>query len=358
MTEELQNLSQPVSPTPDIAAFMSTSSYRTCDTLIALLLLLCLFIGLPGNLLSFLFYTKRSDFPSLIYSVVCGVDVITSVIHIPVMFSLFDFRKPGLFSNEIFCVAWNVVLYFQARMSMFLVMVLSVSRTIAIVYPFYRMSKKVFLVSLALFTLYICLWNTLLIPISQGNLYFGYDHVTVYCYYVFNDGFGILVRLELIEQIFYMITIGVPPLLTLISFLKSITKLANKNSSSNMSKRNRKASVTLAAFTALFLICNLPCFLNNLVFTAGFLQGVYPRPYYMSTFMFFYSWVLAEVVSVVVNAALNPVLYYYRVKKLRIWTISLLIRRFGTRAQQSRHSTAEKSRISVLDPGTTGLNPH
>jgi hypothetical protein len=93
-----------------------------------------------------------------------------------------------------------------------------------------------------------------------------------------------------------------------------------------MSKKKQQASVTLASFTALFMICNAPCFVNNVVYVVGyFMSRKYPRPFYMSTFMFFYSWVLAEVVSMVLNAALNPVLYYLRVQGLKGWTLSLFL---------------------------------
>ena len=305
--------------TPDVEEFLSIEAYRRYDVLIALILMLCLLIGFPGNLISLFFYSRRKSFASLIYSCICGLDVFTSLISIPVTISLFNHRMPGILANQIFCVGWNVVFYFLTRMSMFLVMLLSVSRTIAIVFPFYQMRKIVFLASSGIYILIMFIWSGLVVHYGGADMFYSYDKVNVYCYY---ELFKVGNSFAQIEQILFVLSLGIPPIVTLISFTISVNKLARKSSVSHMSDRNRQASVTLASFTGLFLICNAPCFANNVVYMVGSFLGIYPRPFYMSTFMFFYSWVLAEVVSVVVNAALNPVLYYFRIQALRRWTMS------------------------------------
>jgi hypothetical protein len=161
--------------------------------------------------------------------------------------------------------------------------------------------------------------QALIIPYGGSEMFYDYDNINAYCYYAINGHFA------KIDQLLFSMSLGIPPFATFISFAISVYKLSKKNSMSHtMSKRKQQASVTIASFTALFLICNAPCFINNLVYTIGYFMNIeYPRPFYMSTFMFFYSWVLAEVVSMVVNAALNPVLYYLRVQGLKVWTLSL-----------------------------------
>ena len=309
--------------TPDVSEFMSVDTYRTYDVLIGLILLVCFVIGLPGNLASFIYFSRRKDFAGLVYSLISGIDTVTCLIHIPVMLALFNGRKPGVFANRIFCVGWNVVFYFQARISMFLVMSLSVSRTIAIVLPFNKVEKPAFLFSCALYSLYLFMWYVLIIFFGGKEKFYDFDTMNVYCYYDL-EGAGLF---GLIEQASFALSLGIPPIITLISFIISVNKLIRSNIALRMSKRNRQASITLTVFTGLFLICNLPCFLNNAVYMAGFLMNSeYPRPFYMSTFMFFYSWVLAEVLSVAINAALNPVLYICRIQGLRIWIVNLVTR--------------------------------
>ena len=331
--------------TPDVSEFMSVDTYRTYDALIGLILLVCFVIGLPGNLASFIYFSRRKDFAGLVYSLISGIDTVTCLIQIPVMMALFDDRKPGIFANKIFCVGWNVVFYFQARISMFLVMALSVSRTIAIVLPFRRTNKSLFLLSCAVYTLYLFTWQVLIIllgGITEETMFYDYEKRSLYCnYYLFDSA----PSFAQIEQTFFSLSLGIPPILTLISLIISVCKLRKRTSVSHMSQRNRQASITMALFSALFLFCNAPCFLNNVVYMASFyLHYDYPRPFYTSTFMFFYSWVLAEVVSVVVNATLNPVLYFFRIQGLRIWMFNLANRRKATRSDISS-AIATSSRI-------------
>ena len=247
--------------TPDVSEFMSVETYRTYDVLIGLILLVCFFIGLPGNLASFIYFSRRKDFAGLVYSLISGIDTVTCLIHIPVMIALFNGRKPGIFANKIFCVGWNVVFYFQAQISMFLVMCLSVSRTIAIVLPFYRVEKPAFLFSCAIYCLYLLMWYVLIIFFGGEDKFYDYDTINVYCYYAL-EGAGLF---GLIEQASFALCLGIPPIITLISFTISVSKLIRSNIVLRMSKRNRQATITLTAFTGLFLICNAPCFINNAV---------------------------------------------------------------------------------------------
>ena len=75
-------------------------------------------------------------------------------------------------------------------------------------------------------------------------------------------------------------------------------------------------------FTGLFLACNLPYFLNKLLDPVSSMlseNNAYPGPLFSNTFMFWYSWPISKIVCTVLNAALNPVLYYYRISGLKEW---------------------------------------
>ena len=73
-------------------------------------------------------------------------------------------------------------------------------------------------------------------------------------------------------------------------------------------------------FTSLFLVCNIPLFINLMHNMTTHYFGVeYPGVYLGTRFMFWYSWHVARMESVVLNAALNPVLYYCRMKRFRAW---------------------------------------
>ena len=326
-------------------------TYRIYDVLIGLILLVCFVIGLPGNLASFIYFSRQKHFAGLVYSVISAIDTLTCLIHIPVMMALFNDRKPGIFAIKIFCVGWNVVFYFQARMSMFLVMSLSVSRTIAIVFPFYQAKKSAFLLSCAVYTLYLFTWHVLIILFGGDDMFYGYNRPNVYCYYFILQSVASFAQ---IEQTFFALSLGIPPIIVLISFIISVFKLSNRHSAPHMSARHRQASNTLVMFSALFLVCNAPYFIYNTVYMVSFYLSLnYLRPFYIqSTFMFFYSWILAEVISVVVNATLNPVLYFFRIRGLRTWTVNLVKRRKVTRLTMFSRALATVSRQKRSDNGS------
>ena len=133
--------------TPDVTEFLSNDHYNTYkiyDYILASILTLCTTVGIPGNIISLLYFysSKRQDFSCLIYTLVCGIDVCTCILPIPVIIALFNARKPGLFAETLFCVPWTIVRYFLQRISMFLVMLLSVSRSIKMIFIRYEIKKK------------------------------------------------------------------------------------------------------------------------------------------------------------------------------------------------------------------------
>ena len=120
------------------------------DKMLGTILILCALVGAPANVMALRFFrsTRRmSDLTIQLYISICCIDICTSVAHIPVAISLFSDRYPVLFNNTVFCAAWNVVVRFLLEISMFLVMLLSVSRCIAIALPYRIVNKNRFLVA-------------------------------------------------------------------------------------------------------------------------------------------------------------------------------------------------------------------
>lgn len=150
--------------TPNIPHLLTTPLYRHYDALIGSFLSLCLIVGLPGNLISLLYFTSspKRDFSTLLYILVSGVDICTSVTHLPVTIALFNNRNPGLFEGSVFCVSWFVFFSYLQMMSMFLVMLLSVSRTVTLYYLRYIIKIKHLLIAFLSYTVFIILWRVLL----------------------------------------------------------------------------------------------------------------------------------------------------------------------------------------------------
>ena len=139
----------------------------------------------------------------------------------------------------------------------------------------------------------------------------------MYRYYSSNNRF-------LIEHLINLVEVGVPPIITALSFLLSLVMLYSPSPVALHGARQR-ASRTIAIFTGLFLLCNLPFFLLLCynTWTKFFPGGSYPGPILSPPLMFWYAWNVAKVGAVVLNAALNPLLYYYRMVRFRSWVVVL-----------------------------------
>ena len=312
----------PFSPTPNVTLFLSQEQFRRVDTLLAGILTLCVVVGLPGNIITLLYfhYSKRKDFSRFIYKFVCSVDICTCMVQIPVMMALYHGRGPGVFGEGMFCVGWSVVFYYLQLMSMFLVMLMSVSRTMKLILLQYEIKKKLLLLSFLLYSGFLAIRFTVMLIVEDTESSFGYSRPSVYCSYdLAKEPFSY------IDQIINSLCIGCPPLLTTVSFFVFLVLIFRKSQVSKMNQRKRQAALTMAMFTALFLVCNLPCLLNNILWVITEIKNSYPGPFYGGKFMFFYSWLISDVVCTAVNAALNPVLYFSRMMDLRNWVKSLFV---------------------------------
>jgi hypothetical protein len=259
--------------------------------------------------------SARRDFSTLLYTIVCGVDVCTCVVHLPVMIALYNNRKPGIFGEDLFCVPWILVFSYLQKMSMFLVMLLSVSRTVTLFYLRYKIKKKLLIAAFLSYTAFMLLWRILTFVFGRSTQWFGYFEFDVYCY-----ADQKVKPLSYINQLIISICIGIPPIITTISFTMFSYKLLRRNHVSKMNKRKQQAAVTMAMFTALFLTCNLPCLANNVTwFVNKLLYGTYPGPIYQHPFLAYYSWLISDIISTVLNATLNPILYFLRIESLRLW---------------------------------------
>ena len=115
---------------------------------------------------------------------------------------------------------------------------------------------------------------------------------------------------------------------TFISFVVIMVRLWSRKSTKLLSRtisatqaKFFEASITVSIFTGLFLLTNLPLFINVLLIT---LSDIYSdktevKAIFSQFYMKYYSWVISKVVCVVLNASLNPLVYILRMKDFRSW---------------------------------------
>jgi len=328
------------------------------DTLIASTLVLCALLGAPANLLALRYFwgTRRRDLSTLLYIAICIMDTCTCVAHVPVTCSLFLARDQGLFGNMAVCSSWTIVFKFLQKMSMFLVMLMSVSRTIVIARPFYRVRKVRVIVAFVAYSGFLLVHDGVEMTCAK----FKYSSDGPFCY-TSKD-------LSCAPYATAMITIeaGLPPIITFFSFIVCTTTLAKSgpkcsqltlreqqsylaNPPSGLQRaaqkrigrgkqnKQKQASTTITIFTAIFLFCNLPYFIIMVLYTTTYsLSWPYPGAFFSSYFMYWYSWPIAKIVCTVLNATLNPLLYYCRITKFNEWCGSVVRGQFPVKPEESQ----------------------
>ena len=305
--------------TPDIN-ILSLTQYRVYDGLLASGFCFCLIVGLPGNILALIYFvkTKKRNLSTLLYIAACSIDVISCFFHLPLTVNLFNNRNPGLLGNRNFCSVWLTVLVVVQQTSMFLAMIISVTRTLVIFFPFYRINKKCVFISISIEFLF---FFTMSVVINVQLEEFNYSPDVGYCDYLHNGSV-----FHNVMWVGYTIFQGFSPVVIFVSLVASVIKLQNQSVTDQSQRTKRKSSITIFYFSTIFLLCNLTTFLNNVAlnYTVMILNEEYPGPLYSNDFMFFYSWPISEIFCTALNAALNPILYLCRMNNMRLWTFSLV----------------------------------
>ena len=126
-----------------------------------------------------------------------------------------------------------------------------------------------------------------------------------------------------VDSVLDAVEVGLTAGVCCVSFVICTVKLATSSPTETAKRRNKRAAVTVTIFTGLFLVCNMPYFINRVLETITVNFYSYPGPIFSHTFMYWYSWTLSKVFLTVVNAVLNPVVYYYSVTGFKGWMSNL-----------------------------------
>ena len=300
-----------LSSSPDVDILLQTQ-YRLYDCLLAAGLCLCFLIGLPGNCLALTFFirSKKRNLPTLLYITACCIDIVSCVIHLPVTVNLLNKRNPGFLGDKILCGIWYFTFLCVQIMSMFVVMMLSVTRAIVIVFPFYKIRKKTVFISILIALLYIMLWET--ISIISGEYY--YSTAFTYCGFDSTNN----LKKHLVSLNFSLMS-GTPPIMVFTAVFVAFLKIRSQNHLTETQDNRQNASRTIIYFATVFLACNSLTFLNNALLTVSEFSDKSYTYFYNNKFLFFYSWQLSEIFCTVLNAAINPILYMFRFKDMAEW---------------------------------------
>ena len=124
---------------------------QAADIAYGTIFILCFLIGTIGNSISFTFFSsKKRDISSVIYILITATDILVSIVALPVGISFCSQRQPGfIFGSDFGCESWVCLWYGSISISIFLVLCLSISRTLSLIRPFQKQKVKHLLIAVS-----------------------------------------------------------------------------------------------------------------------------------------------------------------------------------------------------------------
>ena len=304
--------------------------------------LICSLIGVTGNIVSGLyFWDGRCELSSIylcLYRCITALDCAVSAMIIPCAVAFLKERRYWLLENPLFCQWYGQIWDFISRLSVFLVVEMTLIRAVVIARPFYRVNKT------ALFTFNVCFVT------------FGAS-----CYAYLAETGRLLVRLNFLHETcvtylhvpapafysFILLFYFLPFFTVIVSCVVSVTTLLLKRLSRTnkvqvqVGKRQnpyRTASWTVVLFGVMYVVINTPYTLYLVFLAVKGVSQVLVSPI-VNAYVFHYCYCT----SVIVNSALNPILYGWRMKGLRRFVVTFRedvvrsLSRSGDRELQGRY---------------------
>ena len=202
---------------------------------------------------------------------------------------------------------------FLFRLSILLVAILSVTRSIAILMPHkakrFRISAISMLVASYITVILIIDWTALSLGWIRSAHYPPFSYCTIFLASATPSWakrlYEVTIQLEMI----------LPTVVVFLSFAVSASALLWKaRAKAETEKKLQQASVTISCFTALFLLCNIPIFVYQM---AWFLASI---PSLRTTIDFSilhgnYGGLMLQYFPYILNAGLNPCLYLLRMRR-------------------------------------------
>ena len=288
------------------------------DKAIAILIAVISVSGILGNVSAFIYFwpKKHKGIPNKLYIAIVAVDIITSLFAFPVMISLFNDRKPMLFAVSWLCSGWTIVATFSGRMSMFLVAVLSVTRTIAIIRPLKKIKLSSIIISITAYSALLLVVDVTLCALDWARPSY-YPIRRSYCSYTSTDKMPHHVT-KFHMGVFQM-EVLLPIIVVSISFVASFVSLMKnrKNAVASSEKASRKASKTIMIFTAVFLLCNVPIFILQLFHMIEKFKPSLAAKILSTKTIQMYGHLVFLYTLCVLNATLNPLVYLIRMSQYK-----------------------------------------
>ena len=294
------------------------------DNFLLFVYIINIIVGIPGNIFALCFFqTQVSDLPTLLYLVTAVNDITLILTTLPNIVSLSHQRKPMWFGNRNFCHVTGMLGTILPAFSVAIVGTLCVSRTVQLFLMTRKVNKKFILFLLFFYFTYLV--TSEVVPVLASDFVFFYTSTEIYCWDSTNSSKGKNIDIGM-DMIMFAIPVVPILLCCVVSTVKIWMTRKLACASNDINALKSRATTTILIFTLVYIIFNIPIFLVQVLRVALIFQNEpYPGKYFSNYFMYQYGWHVAKTLLPACNAAINPVIYFARIARYRVW----LIRKIG-----------------------------
>ena len=254
---------------------------------------------------------------------ITGCDIVVSILVLPVGISLLSQRNPGLiFGNTYSCTVWTYSWNTAITLSLFLVICLSITRTISLFQPFKQLNARKLCISVLVYIMVTSghtLWYHL-----KGSFKVDFSLQSSKCilYIVSTDGDRVD-PIALLRGISYVAPIFVVAVSCVISTIL-LTRQNKAIQQRDLQHSRNRATVTILLFALLYIMCNILYTFHIIMLMLQFhgIKWLIENLYKFDKSGYYFTAISTLLIAA--NSAVNPILYLWRMPRLREYVLAEL----------------------------------
>ena len=312
---------------------------------------LCVLIGTFGNIVSFIhFKSEKRGISSVLYMFITANDIAVSIILLPVGISFVSKRQPGIiFGNKYGCESWVFMWRIAISVSIFLVLCLSITRTISLLRPFKQQKIRYMVITVATYLV------LMIVRVAYQRSFSSMVSFSVYTssctmYFDLNTAPAADIVAILMS---YNIVYTAPSLVVATSCAISAVILTRRKENvqqRELQQSRNRATVTILLFALLYGVCNVPLLVIYIIRTVSVATNNDMKLGY-ELFKFDeldYYYTAVSIILPAANSAANPALYFWRMPALReYYTWTGIRRKIGIFGRQQSMNVSINSRVDT-----------
>lgn len=289
-------------------------------------------IGLLGNIVLFSYLVNTCAWRRLsdtLYLLICVVDLAILPFHVPVSVSLTAQRAAGAWlRSAVGCGIWGIVWNTAMRLSIFFIMVLTVSRMLILLYPFRRIKRTYILPLISVYSLLEATQSAL--PYLLHYQYYFHPQI-VGCDWTWVQVFPFPSH-RFYAWFFYraIFQFAAPFMVIVACCTVSVVSLRRSKRAErymphdHFSQSKHCATVTILLLAGTYILCNVPLVIYSTLTFIDTCVSPHEGFHFLEWDSNNYLFLASSVHSVVLNAAVNPLLFCTRVQAVRLWVRNVM----------------------------------